>query len=210
MKRDFDADAKTWDLNDGRTRLSLAVADVMIAELSLTGTETVLDYGTGTGIIALRLHQLVRQVIAADSSRGMLDVLRGKLEKAETNNVKPMFLDLESVDPIPAEIRPDVIVSAMTMHHIRDTARFAATLHRLLPTDGRIGIADLDSEQGDFHADNTGVEHFGFDRGALTQLFSANGFHSVKLQTAYEVTRPTASGVDKTFSVFLLVATNGT
>jgi ubiquinone/menaquinone biosynthesis C-methylase UbiE len=209
MKRDFDAAAKTWDLDDGRARLSLAVADAMIAELSLTGTETLLDYGTGTGIIALRLLPLVRRVIAADSSRGMLDVLRGKLETLETTNVEAVFLDLEQLDAPTASIQPDVVVSAMTLHHIADTARFAAALHRLLPSGGSIAIADLDSEDGDFHADNTGVEHFGFDRDALTQVFTSNGFDSVRLRTAYELTRPTASGVNKTFSVFLLVATKG-
>ena len=49
MKRDFDTAAKTWDQNDARTPMSLAIADVMIASLKLTGSETVLDYGTATG-----------------------------------------------------------------------------------------------------------------------------------------------------------------
>jgi len=87
MKRDFDSAAKTWDLNDTRTRMSTGIADAMVAVLGLTGSETVLDYGTGTGIVALRIRPLVRQVIAADSSRGMLDVLEAR-EYSPTRDFK--------------------------------------------------------------------------------------------------------------------------
>lgn len=91
MKRDFDSAAKTWDQNDARMRMSQAIADAIIASLKLSGSETVLDYGTGTGAIALRLEPLAKRVIAADSSRGMLEVLEEKLKTSEakcprTNN----------------------------------------------------------------------------------------------------------------------------
>ena len=206
MKRDFDTAAKTWDLNDARTRMSTGIADAMIAVLGLTGSETVLDYGTGTGTVALRLQPLARQVIAADSSRGMLDVLEEKLKASGATNVRTAILDLEHDKPIPDDIRPDVIVSAMTLHHIADTARFAASLHDLLPPGGRIAIADLDTECGDFHSDNTGVEHFGFDREALTRIIIDAGFQAVGVNTAYDLVRPAAEGVEKSYSIFLLSA----
>ncbi len=205
-KRDFDTAAKTWDLNDGRTRMSTAIADAMISVLGLSGHETVLDNGTGTGIVALRMQPLVRQVIAADSSRGMLDVLDDKLKASGATNVRTAILDLEHTEVTDVDIHPNVIVSAMTLHHIADTARFAAALHRLLPTGGRIAIADLDTESGDFHSDNAGVEHFGFDRAELNRLFSEAGFQAIRVDTAYDVVRPGADGVEKTYSIFLLSA----
>jgi ubiquinone/menaquinone biosynthesis C-methylase UbiE len=206
MKRDFDVAATTWDLNDARTRMSSAVADAMVVVLGLSGNETVLDYGTGTGIVALRLQPLVRQVIAADSSRGMLDVLEGKLKASGTNNVRTAILDLEGDNIATDDIHPDVIVSAMTLHHIADTARFVAVLYGLLPAGGRIAIADLDIEGGDFHSDNTGVEHFGFGREELRRIFSDAGFDAIRAETAYEMIRPTAEGVEKSYSIFLLSA----
>lgn len=205
MKRDFDTAAKTWDQNDGRMRMSQAIADAMIASLKLSGSETVLDYGTGTGAIALRLQPLAKRVIAADSSRGMLEVLEEKLKTGEAKNVEALFLDLER-DAAPRELRPDVVVSAMTMHHIADTGRFAKVLHGFLSSGGKIALADLDTESGDFHSDNTGVEHFGFDREALARLFAQAGFTEVHLQTAYELKRPNAAGVEKSYTIFLLVA----
>jgi ubiquinone/menaquinone biosynthesis C-methylase UbiE len=206
MKRDFDSAAKTWDLNDTRTRMSTGIADAMVAVLDFTGGETVLDYGTGTGIVALRIRPLVRQVIAADSSRGMLDVLEEKLQASGTTSVRTVILDLEHDRAIPDDIRPDVVVSAMTLHHVADTAQFAAALFGLLPRGGRIAIADLDTESGDFHSDNTGVEHFGFDREALTRIFTDAGFQTVGVDTAYDLVRPTAEGIEKSYSIFLLSA----
>lgn len=205
MKRDFDTAAKTWDLNDARTRMSLAVADAMIGALSLSGSETLLDYGTGTGTVALRMQPLVRQVIAADSSRGMLAVLEQKAEGLDISNVRALELDLERDSSPVKGTQLDVVVSAMTLHHIKDTAGFALTLFGLLSAGGKIAIADLDKENGDFHPDNTGVEHFGFDRDELRRTFATAGFVDIRIETAYEMVRSMPGG-DKTFPIFLLVA----
>lgn len=203
MKRDFDTAAKAWDQDATRTRMSQAVADAMLASLRLTGSETVLDYGTGTGAVALRFQPRVGRVIAADSSRGMLEVLQEKLKAAGVTNVQTQFLDLEHEAPSPG-FAPDVVVSAMTLHHIADTSHFAQVLYELLPSGGVIALADLDTESGDFHSDNTGVEHFGFDRNALVQAFSLAGFAELRTQTAYELTRPSTAGIPKTYTIFLL------
>ncbi len=189
--------------NDARTRLSRAIAECMIDTLNLTGSETLLDYGTGT--IALRLQPLVQQVIAADSSRGMLEVLDGKIKLASLNSIRTLLLDLEH-SGAEADIQSNIIVSAMTLHHIADTARFASALYGLLAENGQLAIADLDTEAGEFHPDNTGVEHFGFDRAALSRVFSDTGFQSVHAATACEITRPTQTGEEKTYSIFLLSA----
>jgi cyclopropane fatty-acyl-phospholipid synthase-like methyltransferase len=208
MKRDFDTAAKTWDKDEARLRMSTAIADAMVGVLDLTGGETVLDYGTGTGTVAFRFVPLAKQVIAADSSRGMLDVLDGKIQSAGATNLRSVFLDLERDAHAADDLRPDVIVSAMTLHHIADTAFFATVLSRLLPPGGKIAIADLDTEAGDFHADNTGVQHFGFDRDNLTRLFTEVGFKDVRTTTAYDFVKPTANG-EKSFPIFLLSARKG-
>ncbi len=206
MKRDFDTAAPTWDADDARVRMSTAIADAMLGRLHCTGEETVLDYGTGTGIVALRLASRVRRVIAADSSRGMLDVLEGKISAAGIRNVTTQLLDLEQQDPPATVIGLHAVVSAMALHHVRDTRAFLAKVYRMVTPGGRIAIADLDTEAGDFHADNTGVEHFGFDRAALGRLMVDVGFGSVLIDTAYQATRPAPDGGPKVFPIFLAVA----
>src|SRR5512142_1701931 len=111
MPRDFDAEARTWDQNEGRMRVSLAVAEAMAGALALSGKETVLDYGTGTGVVALRLAPEAGQVICADSSAGMLEVLGAKIRAAAHAHMRPLLLDLarpgEGADLPPL----DVVVS---------------------------------------------------------------------------------------------------
>lgn len=209
MPRDFDAEARTWDQNEGRLRMSLAIAEAIAGALALGGQETVLDYGTGTGVVALRLAPLAREVICADASAGMLDVLRGKIAAAGQAHMRPLLLDLSRPEPPPALPPVDVVVSSLALHHIADTAGLARRLHALLRPGGRLAVADLDLEGGDFHDDNTGVEHFGFDRAALAALFAAAGFEGVKVETAHTLRKPTASGAVKPFSVFLLTGRRG-
>jgi cyclopropane fatty-acyl-phospholipid synthase-like methyltransferase len=205
MKRDFDADAQTWDQNQDRLRMALAVADAMAAELRLSGGETLLDYGTGTGVVGLRLAPLVKGVLCADSSRGMLDVLDTKIRSSDRTNIRSVLLDLDQATEPSALIPPvDVLVSSMALHHIADTAALVRKFFALLRPGGRLALADLDTEPGDFHADNTGVEHFGFDRAHLERLVGEAGFGAVATRTAHTMTKTTAAGVEREFSIFLL------
>ncbi|MFA6451779.1 MAG: methyltransferase domain-containing protein [bacterium] len=206
MNRNFDIDAKNWDNDEGRMRVSLAVAAAMASALEPEGGETLLDYGAGTGVIALKLSERVGNVIAADSSRGMLEVLDGKIAASGVTNIRTMFLDLVN-DPYPAEgVSADIIVSSMTLHHISDTAKVISALYRILAPGGRIAVADLDSESGDFHADNTGVHHFGHDRATLKTAFANAGFRDINITTAHTLNKPASSGELKSFPIFLLAA----
>jgi ubiquinone/menaquinone biosynthesis C-methylase UbiE len=206
MKRDFDKEASTWDQNEARLRMGLQIAEAMAAWLQLAGQETLVDYGTGTGVIALKLAPAAKQVICVDSSRGMLDVLDGKIRAANLQHVRSLLLDLEQ--PNDSSLPPlDVLVSSLALHHIVDTAAIARRFFSVLRSGGRLAVADLDSEAGDFHTDNTGVAHFGFDRQEVERIFREAGFAGVTTTTATTTTKQTAAGIQKQFSIFLLTAT---
>jgi hypothetical protein len=70
-------------------------------------------------------------------------------------------------------------------------------------------LADLDAEGGQFHEDNTGVFHFGFDRAALRSLCLDAGFVEVADLTATEIEKPDRNGALRRFPVFLLIARKG-
>ncbi len=198
----FDERAAEWDANPVRRDMTLALADAIMARLALQGQETLLDYGAGTGILALKLRPRVGRVIAADSSRGMLDVLAAKVAGLGVPGIEPLLLDLEHDDAGP--LRADVVVSTMALHHVKDTGGLARKLFALLNPGGQIAVADLETESGDFHDSMEGVHHRGFDRAALAAQFRDAGFHTVDTAIVYTVRKPRAGGVLKDYPILLL------
>ncbi len=71
----------------------------------------------------------------------------------------------------------------------------------MLNENGFIAIADLDSEDGSFHSDNTGVHHHGFERNELEKLAREVGFKDIKFDLASIIDKPHC-----TFTVFLMTA----
>ena len=104
----------------------------------------------------------------------------------------------------------DLIVSSMTVHHVQDTASLFLQWHGLLRLEGRVCFADLDTEDGSFHEDNTGVFHLGLDRAHLKKLLQDAGFRDARDTTAATMTKDIAGKGKKEFPVFLIVATKST
>ncbi|MEW6515525.1 MAG: class I SAM-dependent methyltransferase [candidate division FCPU426 bacterium] len=81
MKNHFDREAAAWDQDERKIHMAETIAAAMTRKLDLSPTQVLMDYGTGTGLIALKLRTRVREVIAVDNSRGMLEMLKAKLAK---------------------------------------------------------------------------------------------------------------------------------
>jgi len=73
--RDFNAVASKWDQEPRRVLLASAVSGAIIRNAGPNQTMRVLDFGAGTGLVTLALAPLVQEMVAADSSRGMLEQL---------------------------------------------------------------------------------------------------------------------------------------
>lgn len=198
--RDFDKDAARWDEHPSRVRLAQDVASAIARVVPLGPTMDVLDFGCGTGIVTLQLAASVASVTGVDSSQGMLEVLNAKIGRQGHTNVTTRRL--RPGDDLAGAY--DLIVSSMTFHHVEKIDALLTQFYRSLRAPGWLCVADLDPEQGEFHDDNTGVFHFGFERDALRRAFVEAGFADVHDLTAAEVVRPTRQGAPRTFSVFLV------
>lgn len=202
-RKDFDKETAAWDEDPGRVRLANDVADAIIRETRPTGEMDVLDFGCGTGLVTLRLQPLVRTITGADSSKGMLDVLESKVGSQGLSNVRTQFADFENGCSV--EGRFHLIISSMTMHHVKDAAALFQQWYELLHPGGLLAAADLDTEDGSFHLNNTGVFHLGFDRNELKKLLQKTGFHDVRAVTAATMMRDVAGVGKRAFPVFLIV-----
>lgn len=206
MSEFFEQAAIVWDKDPNRVQMAKTIADAMIRALNPRGTETVMDYGTGTGLVALQFRQHVGRIVAVDSAQKMLAVLGQKLAAEGITTIEPRKWSVgEDTGDLP---RFNLIVSSMTLHHVRDTIAAARTFHSLLVPGGRIAIADLDAENGEFH-DKPGIaEHDGFDRQQLERVFSDAGFVDIRFTEAATIAKPSSrTGTVRDFSIFLLTAT---
>jgi len=200
--RDFDKAAATWDENPARVRLAGDVAQAISREVRLSADMQVLDFGCGTGLLALRLAPLVRFVTGVDRSQGMLDVLTAKIAQQNVTNVGTLHLDHDGASALTGGY--DLIVSSMTLHHIKEIDSLVRRFYELLLPGGSLCIADLDTDDGQFHQDSGGVFHNGFDRGRLRRVFADAGFDNIRDKTAAEITKPARSGELRRFTVFLM------
>lgn len=201
--RDFDAAAAGWDDEPRRVQLARDIAAAIRTAISLEPQWDVLDLGCGTGLLTLALRPWVKSITGIDSSVGMLAALEAKVCSSGVDNVDWQRVDLDSAEPLPG--RYHLIVSAMTLHHIRDVPAMLKRLSAALHPGGWVALADLTPEGGQFHDDNTGVFHFGFDPAAFEELLHTCGLEAVELREATRVRRE-RSGVAQEFAVFLATA----
>ncbi|MDY0145655.1 MAG: class I SAM-dependent methyltransferase [Kiritimatiellia bacterium] len=181
MPNPFDPLAPTWDDHPDRHQL----ADNLIAALRswapIQSDWDILDYGCGTGALALQLAPFVRHVLAIDSSRGMLDVLAAKAKAQDLANIECLQIDFETTPP--PQTSCHLIVSAMTLHHLAQIEHVLQAFFQLLIPGGYLALADLDEEDGSFHGQRDGVHHHGFNRAHLTDQLAAVGFNAIEFST---------------------------
>ncbi len=199
----FEKEAPLWDESPQRKILSGAIANTLVNSIQLNAGQRVLDYGAGTGLITLEIAKRVNHVVAMDSSPAMLKVLGDKITAFGVENVGVEVCDLEK-DLLADKF--DVIFSSMTMHHIGEPFQLIKKFHDALLSGGSLAISDLDTESGNFHPDNTGIKHFGFERGIWEAQLLDMGFCNVQATTAYTLQKETESGKKETFTIFVITA----
>ena len=199
---EFDEKAAAWDAKPIRVERAQAAAKGIAAGVALDVRMKALEYGCGTGLVSFALQSQLGHITLADSSAGMLAVLREKIAAAAIRNMTPRQLDL-MIDPLPTE-RFQLIYTLLTLHHIPDTARLLRAFFQLLDAPGYLCVADLDTEDGTFHEDEF-HGHLGFDRKELGALAEQIGFRDVRFTTVFHMIKD-VQGLRKDFPIFLMVA----
>jgi putative AdoMet-dependent methyltransferase len=196
MQDHFKEKSKDWDKGDVQVQGARIIADAINKKVELTSDMEVLDFGVGTGLLGFDIARRVKKVYGIDTSLSMLEKLKAK-------NTPELSIETYCQDIItkPLERSFDGLVSSMTLHHVEDLKAFFETIYRDINENGFIAIADLESEDGTFHSNNTGVFHFGFDKSELCKAVTDAGFSDVVFENINTINKP-----HRDFGVFLLTA----
>ena len=184
-------------MNSRRVKNAQSISGLILKNIPLSKEMVVMDLGAGTGLLSYFIAPYVKKIVALDTSPSMLEEFQAKSDEFEAQT-ETILSDIMKYDK---ESEYDFIVSSMTIHHIEDIKALFSKLYKLLKPNGYIAIADLDTEDGTFHSEDTGVFHHGFDRDILKNMAKNVGFKDINIQTASIINKP-----HKDFSVFLLTA----
>jgi ubiquinone/menaquinone biosynthesis C-methylase UbiE len=202
MNNRFDQNAASWDEKEYRIRLAENIAAAIQSQVPLHADMDLLDFGCGTGLVSLSLAAETKSLTGVDTSAGMLAVFKEKATGLGLANVTGINLNLDDGDHLPGMY--DLIISSMTFHHVKNITRAIESLVRALKPGGHLCIADLDSDFGLFHSDNTDVHHFGFEREVMMEHFRSAGLIGVGVSTATTIRRVGEDQIEREFKVFLV------
>lgn len=193
----FKNKSASWDMNSKRVQNAKGIAELIVKNIKLDKSMELMDFGAGTGLLSYFVAPYVKKIVAVDNSPSMLFEFKSKCDDfvCETEVIEK-DLSVENL-----ERKFDGVISSMTIHHLEDTSALLSKLYIMLDDGGFIALADLDSEDGSFHSDNTGVFHYGFDRQLLAKLAYEVGFKDVSFSLASTIDKPHAE-----FTVFLMTA----
>jgi ubiquinone/menaquinone biosynthesis C-methylase UbiE len=139
-KRFFNKFAAEYEAqNRYRYRFYRWIIQTIIRQIDNEESE-ILDLGTGTGELLLRLANKFRQshIEGLDISAAMIEKARKTAEKMSINNVTFIVSSIEE-----AEIgKIDFAVSCLTFHHIANKEFVISKIYRALAENGKLVIGD--------------------------------------------------------------------
>lgn len=177
----FEQMARRYDTEE-RIALAKIVAEAIEPELRDSLSKTLIDYGSGTGLVGLALSGLVRSVLLVDSSKQMLEVAEAKISSMGKSNAEVLFADFSQEAP---ELKADIVLMSLVLLHIPDTKRILQSVFEILNEGGKLIIVDFDKNERVTHP----KVHNGFSHDELKKLLSEIGFKQIEIKTFYHGTR---------------------
>ncbi|WP_342387472.1 class I SAM-dependent DNA methyltransferase [Salinicoccus bachuensis] len=171
----FEEMAKRYDTKE-RVALANIISSEMKRELEGHGYHSLLDYGSGTGLVGLALSDMFDAVMLADASGEMVKVAEAKITNRELEHVKAVHLDLTRDD---TEFRADVIIVSLVLLHIPNVRGVLESLYETLNPGGRLIIVDFDKNNAIDHP----KVHNGFAHEEMRGLMMEAGFRTPAIGT---------------------------
>lgn len=173
----FEQIAKRYDTEE-RIELAKVIVNEVRPELRNSQSKSLIDYGSGTGLISLELSDLVHSILLVDSSKQMLEVAKAKISRKGIANAKTLYSDFTQETP---ELKADIVLMSLVLLHIPDTNKILQELFGILNDGGKLIIIDFDKNDKIQHP----KDHNGFSHEELKKRLSDIGFKSTEMKTFF-------------------------
>jgi len=173
----FEQMAERYDTAERIELAKVIVKEVRLELLNSKG-KSLIDYGSGTGLISLELSDLVDSILLVDSSKQMLEVAKTKISHNGVTNSKVLYSDFTQDTP---EIKADIVLMSLVLLHIPDTNKILQELFNILNNGGKLIIVDFDKNDKINHP----KVHNGFSHEELKKRLSEVGFKLIEIKTFY-------------------------
>ena len=149
-----------------------ALHDV-IDSLQLTTKSKVLEVGPGEGALLTELANKFTHLTALDNSEDMLEKSKEAIAKVENKRVRFILGDTSTARK--HQIKSDLIIFDMVLHHISSPAKTFNDAASLLNSNGYLLIIDLSNHDQDWVRQSCGDLWLGFDEGELSHWANKSG-----------------------------------
>ena len=152
-----------------------ALHDV-IDSLQLPTKSKVLEVGPGEGTLLTELANKFTHLTALDNSEDMLEKSKEAIAKVENKRVRFILGDTSTARK--HQIKSDLIIFDMVLHHISSPAKTFNDAASLLNSNGYLLIIDLSNHDQDWVRKSCGDLWLGFDEGELSHWANKAGLLS--------------------------------
>ena len=172
MEHHFNHRAVSFDSPKNQFLADLVNAEInqQVSELS---TKSILDFGGGTGLIALPLAKQSKSVTLVDIAEKMLEQARIKVRNQKLEN---LHLIQQDILLKPLEQTFDLIIVSRVLHHMPHLDSSLAMFQKHLTPGGQLFIADYTVPDGENH---------GFIISELEETLKNHGFSDIQTQILY-------------------------
>ena len=205
MGEDFDERAATWDDDLERMARVRRVAAVMRSVVPLDGHPVTVELGSGTGMLARCLADVLGPTTLLDASPAMIEVASKALASERLEGWSAAVADLaEGIPGGPYELA----LAQMFLHHVDDVPALLGSLRRFVVPGGVVAIADLDHDaDGLYHSTSVDFHgHHGFRRDELRGWLEEAGYRDISFHDAGVANKKVVGGQRLDFPLFLAIA----
>ena len=133
-------DRRASDFEELTVRFSSRLAARMLQLASVRSTDSLLDVGTGTGLVAIMAAEQCDRVVAIDHSAGMLAEARASADRAGlAGRISFDAMDAEALDLGSGNF--DAILSLFVVRHLPNPVAAIREMQRVLKPGGRVVIS---------------------------------------------------------------------